>query len=217
MKKIIFLLVIIICNIFIYFVIKKFFQNNRINVNISKLPKSSIYKGICYFDIDGTLITANGNIDEMMKTCLDNNFDIGIITASPRTLDMLCNLETGESKEKWMSDILCKRFSETSGRLFNSSNTVAGKSILPPNYPKKSVDYGYIKGYDMTFCRDSFYPDIPDKCLLLFDDDPLYIKGVNNFNANLDVECANTDCGGNRLNINTVKKAVNRLIKNGCV
>ena len=216
MIKIIFLLVIIIYSIFIYFIINKFFN---INDNLFKplILLSSGYKGICYFDIDGTLITANGDRDEMMKTCLDNNFDIGIITASPRTLDMLCNLDTGKSKEKWMPDTLCKRFSDTGGMLFNSSNTVAGKNHLPTNYPKDSSDYGYIKGFDMTFCRDSFYPDIPDKCLLLFDDDPIYIKGVNKFNPTLDVQCANAECGGDILDINIVKKAVNRLIKNGCV
>jgi hypothetical protein len=171
-------------------------------------------KGICYFDVDGTLTTANGDKDEMMKACLDNNFDIGIITASPRTLDDSCDGDI--SKVNWMPNSLCKKFNETGGRLFNSTVSVAGNSKLPSNYPK-GYGPGYIKGFDMSFCRDSFYPQIPDKCLLLFDDDPDYLKGVKQFNPNLNVQCANTSCGGSKLDINVVKDAIDRSVKNGCV
>ena len=179
-----------------------------------KIASSESTKGICYFDIDGTLITANGDRDEMMKTCLDNNFDIGIITASSRSLEDLCDGDI--SKVKWMPNSLCKRFKDTGGRLFNSAVSVAGSSNLPSNYPK-NTDYGFIKGFNMSFCRDSFYSEIPDKCLLLFDDDPNYLKGVKQFNPNLEIQCANTLCGGRRLDNNVVKNAIDRLVKNGCV
>ena len=213
-----------------YFIIKrsiikisKFITTNSPNTNYittnspntnyitNKQPISP--KGICYFDIDNTLTTADGNIDDMMNVCLDNNFDIGIITASNRTLSMLCDGD--KSKKQWMSDVMCKRFNQTNGKLYNSSVSVGGNPTLPPNYPNNN-NPGYNKGFDMTFCRDSFYNDIPDKCLLLFDDDPVYLKGVNKFNPTLETECAHISCGGARLNINTVKNAVSRLVKNGC-
>ena len=51
-------------------------------------------KGICYFDIDDTLTTATGDIDSIIEECLKNNFDVGIITASNRTIDHICKEET---------------------------------------------------------------------------------------------------------------------------
>ena len=204
MLKLLFILSILVL-IFLFFS-----HQYKKNKNI----KSKKPVGICYFDIDGTLTTADGDRNEMMKVCLDNNFDIGIITASPRTLDMICDGD--KSKEPWMSNTLCKRFKETGGKLFNSTTSIAGSTNFPTNYPIKHSP-GYIKGFDMSFCRDSFYPHIQDKCLLLFDNDLAYIKGMKEFNPKLEVECAGVECGGNRLNINTIKNSINKLVKNGCI
>ena len=172
--------------------------------------------GICYFDIDGTLTTATCDTDNLVKQCLDNNFAVGIITASNRTIEDIC----GNSRPSWMPDLLCKQFTNDPG-LFNSTTFVAGSKTLPTDYPK-GENPGYIKGFDMEYGKKTFYPTVPDKCVVLFDDDTSYINGVKDYNTrnktNFDTQCANTGCGlGNPLDENTVKNKVLEMKANGCV
>ena len=60
-----------------------------------KCPNSLKIKGICYFDIDGTLTSSTGNREEIIKVCLDNNFAVGIITASGRKIEHICEGDKG--------------------------------------------------------------------------------------------------------------------------
>ena len=176
--------------------------------------KDNKIKGICYFDIDGTLTTANSNRDLMVQECLDNNFDVGIITASNRKISDMCS--GNKANVPWMSDILCKKFNETGGKLYNSRDNIAGENKFPSNYPHNK-DPGYQKGFDMVYGRDKFYPDIPDKCVVLFDDDPYFIQGVKNYNKNLEIQCANNTCGLNGvLNLDVVKNKIQQMKRNGC-
>jgi hypothetical protein len=172
-------------------------------------------KGICYFDIDGTMTTANGDRDEMMRQCLDNNFAIGIVTASSRRLEDICNGD--KSKDIWMSDLLCKQFQDNGAKMYNSTKDIAGKEVFPLGYPANK-EQGIIKGFDMTFGRDSFYKDIPDKCVVLFDDQQQVLDGVRKFNPDLETQCANTTCGlDGVLDIATVKYKVESMKANGCM
>ena len=176
--------------------------------------KNTKTKGICYFDIDGTLTTANGNRDLMVQECLDNNFDVGIITASNRKISDMCS--GNKANVDWMSDILCKKLNENGGKMYNSRDIIAGEKNFPLNYPHNK-DPGYKKGFGMVYGRDKFYPDIPDKCVVLFDDDPSFIQGVKNYNKNLEIQCANNTCGLNGvLNLDVVKNKIQQMKRNGC-
>ena len=101
-----------------------------------------------------------------------------------------------------MSNILCKHFQKNK-RMYNSTSIVAGSEHKPHDWPsnKLSSDPGYVKGFDMVYGRDLFYPDIPDKCVVLFDDQSFYMDGVKRYNKNLEVECANYTCGARFLEI----------------
>lgn len=188
-------------------------------------------KGICYFDIDGTLTTAPGDSsykDEMMQQCLYNDFAIGIVTASPRKIEDICN--GAIARDPWMSNLLCKQFQENGGKMYNSTKVLAGGSIFPEDYPANkdpaNKDPGYIKGFNMNYGRDKFYPDIPDKCLVLFDDQQPVLDGMLNFNNNFQGQCANTPSSqndkttcrtlGHVLDIDTVKKKVKQMKESGC-
>jgi hypothetical protein len=181
-------------------------------------------KGICYFDIDNTLTSAQGDRDEMMRQCLDNNFAIGIITASNRKLEDVCDGD--KPREPWMSELLCKQFNKNGARMYNSTSVVAGSTVFPANYPF-GKDQGYIKGYDMKYGRDTFYKDIPDKCIVLFDDQQPVLDGVHNFDPNFQTQCANTPHSssdkttcktlGHVLDIATVKAKVESMKANGCI
>jgi hypothetical protein len=179
------------------------------------IPKKT--KGICYFDIDNTLTTAQGNPDDIINECLNNDFAVGIITASSRKVNNICNGD--KASQHWMSDILCKQFNENNAKMYNSSVLVAGKQP-PSDWPsdKISSDPGYVKGWDMEYGRKNFFPEIPEKCVVLFDDDPNYIAGVKRFNKQLQTQCSNTSCGEKTsLNIDIVKKTIDKMKKNGCV
>lgn len=144
-------------------------------------------KGICYFDIDDTLTTAKGDKDEIVKQCLDNNFSIGIITASTRKVKDIC--EGGKAKVDWMSDLLCEQFQKNNARMYNSASVVAGSTVFPPDYPS-GASQGIIKGYDMEYGRKMFYPNVSDKCVVLFDDQQHVLDDVKKYNSNLETQCA---------------------------
>ena len=150
---------------------------------------STDIKGICYFDIDGTLISANGSTDEMIKVCLDNNFAVGIITASTRKIEHICDGDKG--RFDWMPNLLCKQFSENGGKMYNSIVVVSGDSIFPRDYPhwaSNGVNPGYIKGFNMKYGRDKFYPHVPDEMVVLFDDQQPVLDGVKQFNPNFQTQ-----------------------------
>lgn len=180
------------------------------------IPKSTPEKtkGICYFDIDGTLTTANGDRDAIMRECLDNNFAIGIITASNRKIEDVCDGDV--PRENWMPKLLCEQFNKNGGKMYNSTRVVAGNTNFPVGYPYNK-DQGYIKGFDMDNGRNSFYPNIPDKCVVLFDDQLGVLNGVKTYNSNFQTQCANTACGlKNGLDISIVKNKIKEMKENGC-
>jgi hypothetical protein len=177
-------------------------------------------KGICYFDIDGTLTTANGDRDDMIQECLDNNFAVGIITASPRKVTDICNGD--KAVNNWMSDLLCKQFQENNAKMYNSTTQLAGSTYFPINI--KNKNQGYVKGWQMKYGRDKFYKDIPDKCMVLFDDQQPVMDGVKDFDNNLEVQCSGYDsyqgtCTtlGKVLDLDTIKTKIKKMQANGCI
>ena len=220
------IILIIICSTFILYLTKKpkCGSSGRAQPTTKNLaiPKRN---GICYFDIDDTLTTSISEADSLMKECLNNNFDIGIITASNRSINHICNGPIAGGFEhdsnKWMSSILCKHFKDTNNVTFNNSMIVAGKPA-PINLPVDKLPLdphhiaGYMKGYSMNYGKNLLYPDMPDKCVVLFDDQQDYIDGVKRFNNNLEVQCANYACGGIPLSIDTVRNKISSMKKAGC-
>lgn len=149
-----------------------------------------------------------------MNACLDNNFDIGIITASARTIPMICDGD--KAIAPWMSDKLCKRIQESNGRLFNTTKVISGENRLE-NGRVYTNDVAKMKTNDMLYSRDKYHPDIPDKCLTLFDDDVDVLKGVNSFNGKLSAVCSSVKCGLERnLSDIDVLNKVKKMVKSGC-
>ncbi len=179
--------------------------------------KDKNVRGICYFDIDNTLTTAHGNADEIIQECLDNNFDVGIITASGRTIDDICSGDKagGYQNANWMSNKLCKQFRENDGKMFNSLRIVAGKTVFPKDYPYDKT-FGYIKGFDMDYGKNLSYPSVPDKCVVLFDDNPQVLSDVKKYNPKLETQCSHPTCGSKFLTKEMVRSKIQSMIANGC-
>jgi hypothetical protein len=167
-------------------------------------------RGICYFDIDGTLTHMQGNGEEIIQECIDKGFAVGIVTASGRTPEMVC--EGDRSKVPWMPDNLCKYMNNNDFITYNSKRNLSGT----PFNGYKNNNHGFIKGFQMSYTRDQHFAGVPDKCLVLFDNDISYIKGVKKYNPNLEVQCASPECGKTFLNKNMVQKKIDQMIRSGC-
>jgi hypothetical protein len=174
------------------------------------------YKGICYFDIDGTLNDPLDNTEDMMQECLDKNFDIGIITASTRTLQHICD-ENNNPKEFGIPKILCDHLHKNNGTTFNSLVEITGNKTLPFNYPRRE-HYGVGKAFSMIQGRDTLHPNIPDKCVVLFDNDPSVLNEVLNYtNHDLQVQCAGQPCSlDQKLSKHLIRTKLDQMISNGC-
>jgi len=197
------LLFIILCIIVVFCVCKKENYTSRV-------------KGICYFDIDGTLTSSQNDRNDLIKQCLDNNFAVGIITASGRRIHNVCDGD--RPIVPWMPSTLCKQFNKNRG-MYNSTTVLAGKSLhteIPSDYPLNESP-GYVKGYAMAHGRDKFYPNVPDKCVVLFDDQISFMKDVHRFNPNFETQCANKICGLNgMLTSDIVRNKIRQMQLNGC-
>lgn len=186
------------------------------NQNKESFKYKNLVKGICYFDIDDTLTTAKGDPDEIIQTCLDHNFAVGIITASARTIDDICSGESkgGRQNANWMSNKLCKQFRENNGKLFNSLVFVAGQDlesfIKEYNYGT-NLDYGHIKGLSMVKGKD-LYPHLSYKDIVLFDDNSLVMEQVKQINPELQVVCSHPKCNGTFLTKELVNKKIKSMI-----
>lgn len=216
--RIILILVLLTLSYFlIYFIVG---LNNRVTYCTDKTCKE-YPKGICYFDIDDTLTTAKGDKDEIVKQCLDNNFAIGIITASTRKVEDIC--EGSKAKVEWMSDLLCEQFQKNNAKMYNSASVVAGSEVFPVDYPI-GESHGIIKGYNMEYGRKTFYPNVSDKCVVLFDDQQRVLDDVKKYNSNLETQCAghkpddHLTCKslGRFLDSSIVRDKVMFMKENGC-
>ena len=111
-KLLLLLLLLLLCFvclcIFVY-LCTKHNKQTKIHKQTKPITNSNV-KGVCYFDIDDTLTTATGDIDSIIEECLKNNFDVGIITASNRTIDHICKEETGMRMLKAYSSKRLQKF-----------------------------------------------------------------------------------------------------------
>jgi hypothetical protein len=192
--------IIIFCLISCFILLSVCFKKEKYTTNTTP-------KGIVFFDIDGTLTHAIDK-DRIIQVCLDYGFRVGIVSASFRSRDDAC-------KQSWMPPKLCKLFSETDFELFNTLINMNGKLQFPQNYPYKE-SYGYKKGFAMVYSRDHCVDtqNIPDSRLILFDDDPGFIRDVKRFNPQLRVVCGGSACSGglSRLTPELVEGSLKRIL-----
>lgn len=191
-------------------------QTQENNQNNESFNYENLVKGICYFDIDDTLTTAKGDPDDIIQTCLDHNFAVGIITASARTIDDICSGESkgGRQNANWMSNKLCKQFRENNGKMFNSLVFVAGQdleSFIKEHNYGTNLDYGHIKGLSMMRGK-KLYPHLSYKDIVLFDDNSLVLQQVKEINPDLQVRCSHHKCGGSVLTKEIVDKQIKSMI-----
>ena len=164
------------------------------------------YKGLCLFDIDGTLTTGENN-EQVIDICLNAGYAVGISTAGsmyhPKNLLSF----------SWMPKNLYKFMQEHNFDTFNNvaSDILAGKydpqeyKIIKDNYSGHKV-WGLLKGHSLMVTASKYNIIDPTK-MVLFDNDPIFLQGLQDYNKNLNLVCAGSPCGEN-LSPKTVIKAL---------
>jgi|GEM_PF-4195665 len=164
------------------------------NNKISSVPRKP--KGICFFDIDGTLTQNSKDINDLViNSCLQRGFLVGIITASPRRVEDVCALPSIPSN-------LCYLIKMNSSYMYNSFGIRSGKAwAFMPEFSNVSYNpeatqeefakipalgekQGYRKAYQAQYFRDTYYPSIPDQCVILFDDQYAVLRGYKAYGKN---------------------------------
>jgi len=164
-----------------------------------ELPKEQpreqpMYKGLCLFDIDGTLTTGKDN-EKVIDMCLKAGYAVGISTAGAGyTPNNLLSFP-------WMPKNLYNFMKEHNFNTFNNvaSNILVGKydplgyKFIKDNYFDHSV-WGILKGHSLSKTAAKYNIKDPTK-MILFDNDPEFIKGVKKYNKDMQVLCAGKPCG----------------------
>ena len=153
------------------------------------------WKGICLFDIDGTLTTGINN-EESIDLCIKAGYAVGITTAGAMyTPDNLMSFD-------WMPKNLYI-FMQNNG--FNTFNNVASGIItgkydsseyqdIRNKFQGQHVMWGLLKAKSLINTAKLY--NITDfNKMILFDNDPIFLKGLQMYHPDLKAICAGLPCG----------------------
>tara|TARA_B100000902_G_scaffold397882_1_gene462954 strand:+ start:2651 stop:3211 length:561 start_codon:yes stop_codon:yes gene_type:complete len=169
------------------------------------------YKGVVLFDIDGTLTTGLEN-EKVVQYFLDRGYAVGISTAG--------SLYTPENLKSfsWMPNNLYNFMKKTNFNTFNNvmSNIIIGK-YNPSVYriPFKMNDHlaiGWRKAKSMEKTAELYRITDPEKIIIL-DNDPIFIRGIKNYNPKYTTICAGKPCTNQGLSMATIEQYYNSLTR----
>lgn len=154
------------------------------------------YKGLCLFDIDGTLTTGREN-EKVVQYCLDKGYAVGIATAGK--IYTPSNLMNYDWMPRNLYDFMKRNNFDTfnnvaSGILTGHYNSAAYTKTLE-NKPDDVFWPGWFKGLALERSGMLYGISEPSQ-LILFDNDPDFLMGVRHYNSNLRVICAGMPCNG---------------------
>jgi len=141
-------------------------------------------KGIVFFDIDDTLSTIpKQKNQEIIKHCIENGYDIGIVTASKRPINYVCNNSQTNHMSQWAPDILCEELHKHNFVTYNSHVVTTGEEFSISNAPQYNFDkhiYGKLKGWQIseTLRRMNNY-NLPGYDVILVDDNIDVLNGAS--------------------------------------
>lgn len=160
------------------------------------------YKGICMFDIDGTLtnqgLDANQN-GELFQICLDAGYAIGINTAGPvYTPDKVPSWPPTSKYFYWMPKNLYDFLVKNNWNTFNNVgsyylNGKVNKQAYDNNKAPSGISQnGFNKGLALKETAALYNVKDPN-CVIMFDDDRNFIQGMREFNSSYNINCINAD------------------------
>lgn len=154
------------------------------------------YKGVCLFDIDGTLTTGTEN-EKVVQYCLDKGYAVGIATAGGKYLpsNLLDHSWMPLNLFNFMIEHDFNTFNNVASGILNGhyNSTAYSKSLS--SKPNDVFWPGWFKGVALE--RTGLIYGIKDpKFLILFDNEPSFLMGVKHYNKDLSVICAGIPCNG---------------------
>ena len=206
MSKILLFLIIIITGLVTSAVLLYIIWPKRKSKPINeKYIETSEYKGLVFFDIDGTLAVDGQDNESIVQACIDYGFAVGICTAG-RVYTMQ-NLLSYHWMPRNLYDFIRKHNDITFSNV--ASGVLMGKlnpnaySILPNQHP------GYLKGFAMIETGKAIGITKPES-IILCDDQESYLQNALNYNPQLNVVCVNGENCYKNLTVASVKEAMKK-------
>lgn len=139
-------------------------------------------KKLLLVDIDDTLTNINPvTSTEVLKFAVTNGYDLGVITASNRPPQMLCDGARGnKSQSPYMPDFLCEYLHRTDYKTYNNYTMTMGQPHdIDRTHPYLDVNnrykYGWRKGVQASIVRDALNFDE----VVILDDQRVVCDGIN--------------------------------------
>jgi hypothetical protein len=183
----------------------------RITDPYTKSPQRSLKKtwtGLCLFDIDGTLTTGTDN-KRSIDICLQAGYAVGITTAGAMyTPENLLSFS-------WMPRNLYLFMKHHGFITFNNvaSGVLSGKynpaayQDIKDLFNGQHVMWGVLKGRSLINTA-KLYDITNPKQMILFDNDPGFLKGLSIYNPEIVGVCAGKPCMQSGMTPQIVRKAL---------
>lgn len=201
-------MIIIIFSVILILIVSIFLVT-RNSKKVSKFykRKSDTPKGIVFFDIDDTLTNiSREEIESVVNHCKNKGYEIGIITASLRTPEYVCDKNKANIiNSNWAANELCRELNKNNFKLFNSLSTTGGSFIFKfPEYERDEYFYGKQKGWQML--QTAKRQNIDPANTFLFDDNIFVLKGAKQINPSGNFIHIDNNTTEKKLNINLISK-----------
>ena len=168
-------------------------------------PARDNFKGLCLFDIDGTLTDGLDN-EGVVQECIDAGYAVGISTAGS-----MYNT-TNIKHFPWMPENLYNFMKNRNFDTFNNVNdsVLCGKDSMNEYnnlfVPNDMSVWGIRKALTLEKTAKNLGITEPSK-MIMFDNDPSYLDGMRSVNPDFTLICAGEPCGGS-LDVATVRYAL---------
>tara|TARA_Y100000389_G_scaffold201272_1_gene243572 strand:- start:6093 stop:6713 length:621 start_codon:yes stop_codon:yes gene_type:complete len=188
--------IIVICFIILlfWFVFKTEFEVRDQAVGIDKGGK--MFKGLCLFDIDGTLTTGQEN-EKAVAVCLDAGYAVGVSTAGSvyKPSNLLNYSWMPRNLYDFMSERNFDTFNNVSSGILMGENDIESYNRVRQTLPQGLFWPGWLKGFALMKTANSYGITDTSK-MVMFDDDKSYLAGLSTYNNGFKLICAGKNCGG---------------------
>ena len=201
-------LLVLVFLLFLFGIVYKYtnlFKEKDKYISTEIYPASHSFKGVCLFDIDGTLTDGLDN-ERVVQECIDAGYAVGISTAG--SMYKTTNIKYFPWMPRNLYDFMEKRNFDT----FNNVNDsiLCGKNSMNEYdnlfVPDGMSVWGIRKALTLEKTAQKLGITDPSK-MIMFDNDPGYIDGIRSVNPDFTVICAGEPCGGS-LDVATVRYAL---------
>jgi len=133
-----------------------------------------------FLDLDLTITDIHPDVTtRFINYVLANGFNVGVVTASNRPIEMLCSDDTANTQmSPFMPDILCRELFKSDNIHYNNYTTTMGTQT-PLNHEALNIQdvymYGRRKGVQLLLSKQQLKADH----IIMLDDQHVVCEGIN--------------------------------------